>query len=134
MFGNVKLTKNPDPDKYSYSGYGIRFDSRSLFSCPSTDSGKNVIVFNADMSSSVHIDNKEKYILVLFVNPTQDLDNTALTAEAKYSINFNFNSFLFVNATNIYQFEEKDSEIKKYLLCLGNTSKDLSVNNMKKAG
>ena len=26
LFGGVKLTKNADPDKYSYSGYGIRFD------------------------------------------------------------------------------------------------------------
>ena len=30
LFGAVKLTKNPDPDKYSYSGIG--FDSSSLFS------------------------------------------------------------------------------------------------------
>ena len=32
------------------------------------------------------------------------------------------NSFLFVNTTNIYQCKAKDSEIKKYLLCLGNIS------------
>ena len=31
LFGAVKLTKNADPDKYSYSRYGIGFDSRSLF-------------------------------------------------------------------------------------------------------
>ena len=28
LFGAVKLTKNADPDKYSYSGYHIGFDSR----------------------------------------------------------------------------------------------------------
>ena len=28
--------------------------------------------------------------------------------------------FLFVTATKIYQFNAKDSEIKKYPLCLGN--------------
>ena len=27
LFGGVKLAKNADPDKYSYSGYGIRFDT-----------------------------------------------------------------------------------------------------------
>ena len=27
LFGSVKLTKNADPDKYKYSGYGIGFDS-----------------------------------------------------------------------------------------------------------
>ena len=30
LFGAVKLAKNIDIDKYKYSGYGIRFDSRSL--------------------------------------------------------------------------------------------------------
>ena len=40
--------------------------------------------------------------------------------------------FLFVNATKIYQFKAKVSEIKKYLLCLGNNSKDFSVDNIKK--
>ena len=32
LFRSVKLTKNADPDKYKYSGYGIRFDSRSELS------------------------------------------------------------------------------------------------------
>ena len=36
-FGAVKITKNSDTDKYSYSGYGIGFDSRSLFSIPNFD-------------------------------------------------------------------------------------------------
>ena len=40
-----------------------------------------------DMSSTVHIDNKEKDILVLGKGPTQGLENT-LTAEKMYSINF----------------------------------------------
>ena len=40
------------------------------------------------MSSSVHIDNKKKDILILGKGPTQGLDNTMLTAEAQYSINF----------------------------------------------
>ena len=37
LFGAVKLTKNTDPDKYSYSGYGIGFNSCSLFSIPNFD-------------------------------------------------------------------------------------------------
>ena len=32
----------------------------------------------------------------------------------------------------MYDFEEKDSEIKQHSLCLGNISKDFAVNNMKK--
>ena len=80
----------------------------------------------ADISSSVHIDNKQKDILILGEGPTQRLDDTTLTAEAKYPITFTqlrkrfvlrlhyngSNSFLFVNATKIYQFKAKDSEIK----------------------
>ena len=50
MLGNnVKITKNADPDKYSYSGYGVGFDSYSLFSIPTFDWGKNVIIFGVDM-------------------------------------------------------------------------------------
>ena len=39
------------------------------------------------MSSSAHIDNKEKNISVLGKGPTQGLEHT-LTAEKMYSINF----------------------------------------------
>ena len=42
---------------------------------------------------------------------------------------------MFINATKIYQFKAKDSEIKKiYPLCLGNISGDFSVNSMKETG
>ena len=36
----------------------------------------------------MHTDNKKKDILVLGEGPTQKLDDTTITAEAKYSINF----------------------------------------------
>ena len=49
---------------------------------------KNVIILGADMSSSVHIDNKNKDILIFVEGPIQGLDDTTLTAEAKYPINF----------------------------------------------
>ena len=68
------------------------------------------------MSSSVHIDNKQKDNLILGEGPTQGLDDTPLTAEANYPTNFTqpsirfalslhfneSNSFLFVNGTKIY--------------------------------
>ena len=50
--------------------------------------GENVIIFGADMSSSVHVDNKGKDILILGEGPTQGLDKTILIAEAKYPISF----------------------------------------------
>ena len=42
------------------------------------------------------------------------------------------NSFLLINATKLYQFKAKNSEIKDYTLCLGNISKDFIINNTKK--
>ena len=44
------------------------------------------------------------------------------------------NSYLFVNGTEIYKFKAKDSEIVASPLCLGNISKDWSIDNMKKTG
>ena len=88
LFGAVKLTKNADTDRYKYSGYGIGFDSQSGFSLPDGSIGKIVIIFGADMSSYVHIDNKGKNILTLGEEPIKGLDYAILTAEAKYSINF----------------------------------------------
>ena len=100
--------------------------------------------FSADMSSSVHIDNKGEDILILGEGPTQGLDDTTLTAEPKYSINFTqlgkgfalslhykgINSFLFVNVTKVYQFKAKNSEIKHSALSLSNISKYFTINKM----
>ena len=58
-----------------------------VFSFPSGGFGQNILIFWADMSSSAHIDNKKKDILVLGKGPTQRLKHT-LTAERMYSINF----------------------------------------------
>ena len=41
---------------------------------------------------------------------------------------------MFANGTEIYKFKAKDSEIAASPLCLGNISKDWSVDNMKKTG
>ena len=40
------------------------------------------------MSSSVHFDSKNKDILLLGKGPTEGLDDTTLTAGAKYNIDF----------------------------------------------
>ena len=100
------------------------------------------------MSSSPHIDNKGKDILILGKGPTQGLGEHSLTAEKLYSINFtkgntkfclslhynSANGYLFVNSTEIIEFKAKDSNITPYQLCLGNISKSWSVDNMKKTG
>ena len=67
----------------------------------------------------------------------QGLDDTTLTAEKKYSINFiennkkfclslhynGDNSYLFVNGREIIKFKAKYSEIVAYPLCLRKISK-----------
>ena len=92
-----------------------------------------MLIFGVDISSSAHINNKKKDILILGKGPTQGLEHT-LTAEKMYSINFSVtkkkfslslhysgsNSYLFVNGIEIYKFKAKDSEIVATLLCLGN--------------
>ena len=99
------------------------------------------------MSSSGHIDNKEKYILFLGRGPTQGFKHT-LTAEKIYLINFTLtkkkfclslhyngaNSYFFVNGTEIYKFKAKDYEIVASPLCLGNISKEWSTDNTKRTG
>ena len=44
------------------------------------------------------------------------------------------NSNLFLNGTEIYKFKTKESEMSVGPICLGNISKDWSVDNMKKTG
>ena len=92
-----------------------------------------MLIFGADMSTSNHIDNKGKDILVLGRGPTQRLEKT-LTAEKMYSINFTEakkkfclslhynvgNSYLFVNGTEIIKFKAKDSKFIASPLCLSN--------------
>ena len=77
--------------------------------------------FGAHMSPYLHIDNKGRDILVLGEGPTEVLDDTTLTAEAKYPINFTqsgkrfilslqyngSNSFFFVNATKVYHSKQR---------------------------
>ena len=76
-----------------------------------------------DMSSSLHIDNKDKNILVLGEGPTQGLNDTILIAEAKYHTNYTQsgkrfvlslhynknNSLLLVNETKMYKIKAKYS-------------------------
>ena len=90
---------------------------------------KNLNIFVAGISSSLHIDNKGKYILIFGEGLTQGLDDTTLTVEAKYPANFTqsgkrfvlslhcngSNGFLFVNATKTYQFKAK--KIWSKILC-----------------
>ena len=121
------MVKNTDIDKYC--GYGIGFDTKGTLSIPSGGgTGRNVIIFGADMSYSVHIDKKGSNNLVLCEGPTQGLNGTTYTAEKKYSINFtehdkNFclslhyngaHSYLFVNGVQIIKIRTRTIMSRKH--------------------
>ena len=59
LFGNVKLTKNSNSEKYSYSSCGITFDIQRTFSLRNGRFSRNVIKVLTNMSSSVHVHNKK---------------------------------------------------------------------------
>ena len=148
LFGAMKLTKNSDIDKYKYSGYSIGFDSRGSFSHPSGENGKNVIIFGADLSNSVHANNKVNNILVLGKDFIQGIKSTTIYVEKMYSTNFTVNnkkfclslhcngdnSYLFVNGKQIHGFKVKDSEIVPYPLCLRGLSKDFEIGYLRASG
>ena len=126
MFGTIKADKlNTDPDKYIYSRYGIGFDHTGVFTHPEGNLARNVIIFGADMSRSVHASNKTQNILILGKAFTQQINNTTIYAEKMYSPNFSVenkifvlslhyngdNSYLFVNRQKVTQFKTRSSEI-----------------------
>ena len=109
--------------------------------------GKKCIIFGADLSiRSSHDNNKKNNILVLGKDFVQGINGTTIYAEKLYKINFTennkmfclslhyngANSYLFVNGTEIYKFEAKETVIVARPLCLVNISKDFSVDNIKK--
>ena len=53
------MTKNVDIE-YKYSGYKIGSDKHGFYSHPSEGTGRNVIIFGVDMSSSTKINNRKK--------------------------------------------------------------------------
>ena len=100
------------------------------------------------MSSSSHVDDKKKDILILGKGLTERLGEHSLTAEKMCSIHVTVtrkkfrlslhykgaNSYLFVDGTEIIKFKAKNSDIVATPLCLGNITKEFSEDNRKKTG
>ena len=122
--------KNAGNDKYKHSGYGTGFNNHGIFSLSNgNEFSKDVILFGADMSR--HVGNKKNDILSLGKGQTDGLDYITLTAWKEYSINLT-SHYIFINGAETHKFKVKDSEIKTTPLCLGNSSKDFSIDNLKK--
>ena len=78
LFGAVKITKDVDTSNYKYSGYGICFDGESDFTSGNITNGKNVLIFDCDMSFSSHANNKVNNIYVLGKDFVQGINGTTM--------------------------------------------------------
>ena len=155
LFGAMQITKNADTSKYDYKGYGICFDEGSQFGHTITEggrahttNGRNVLIFGADMSFSVHKTNRENHIYVIGDGLTQGIHDTTLYVEKNYWRNFtdpgkkfvlslHYNgdhSYLFVSGRQELKFKAKDDQIINEKLCLGNLSVQWTTSESEKTG
>ena len=96
LFGAMQITKDAtDYDKNNYKGYGICFDERSEFGHTITEGGhahttdaRNVLIFGADMSFSVHATNRANHIYLMGTGLTQGINDTTIYAEKNFYRNF----------------------------------------------
>ena len=141
VFGAMQITKNAtDNSKNNYKGYGICFDEGSQFGHTTSEGGRthithgrNVLIFGADMSFSVHATNRANHIYVMSDGVTQSIHDTTLYVEKKYfrnftessvkfvlSLHYNGNdSYLFVNGRQELKFKCKTDQLVKEKLCIG---------------
>ena len=144
LFGAMQITKNAtDNSKNNYKGYGICFDERSQFGHTITEGGRahtadarNVLIFGADMSFSVHVTNRANHIYLMDTGLTQGINDTTIYAEKifyrnltdfgkKFMLSLYYNgddSYLFVRGRQELKFKAKTDQLVKEKLCIGNSS------------
>ena len=104
LFGAMEITKNAtDYDKNNYKGYGICFDERSDFRHTITEGGhthttdaRNVLIFGADMSFSVHATNRVNHIYLMGTGLTQGIN------DVQYMQKRTFTETLQILVKNLY--------------------------------
>ena len=103
LSGSMQTTKNADTSKYDYKGYGTCFDERSEFGHTITEVGfahttdaRNVLIFGADMSFSVHKTNRANHIYLMGTGLTQSIHETTIYAENNFYRNFTDPGKIFV--------------------------------------
>ena len=96
LFGAMQITKNAtDNSKNNYKGYGICFDEGSEFGHTITEGcrahttdARNVLIFGADMSFSVHTTNRANNIYLIGTGLTQGINDTTIYGEKNFYRNF----------------------------------------------
>ena len=119
----MKITKNADYSKNDYTGYGLCFDEGGEFShtvrqgnFDRTTDARNVIIFGADMSSSIHATNRANNIYVMGKEFIQGINDTTIYAEKLFHNNFielgeKFVLSLHYNGDNSYLFANGRQEL-----------------------
>ena len=152
----MQITKNAtDNDKNNYKGYGICFDERREFGHTITEGGhahttdaRNVLIFGADISFSVHATNRANRIYLMGTGINQSINDTTLYAEKNFYRNFTDfgkkfvlslhyygdNSYLFVNGRQDLKFKAKTDQLVKEKLCIGNLSDQWTTSELEKTG
>ena len=156
LFEAMQITKNAtDNSKNNYKGYGICFDERSEFGHTITEGGfahstdaRNVLIFGADMSFSVHATNRANHIYLMGTGLTQGINDITIYAEKNFYRNFrdpgkkfvlslHYNgddSYLFVNGRQELKFKSKTDQLVKEKLCIGNLSDQWTTSESEKTG
>ena len=156
LFGAMQITKDAtDNSKNNFKGYGICFDERSQFGHTITEggfthttNGRNVLMFGADMSFSVHATNRANHIYLMGDELTQGTNDTTIYVENNYYRNFTDpgkkfvlslhyngdNSYLLVNGRQELKFKAKTDQLVKEKLCMGNLSDKWTASESEKTG
>ena len=116
----MEITKNAaDNSKNNCKGYGICLDEGSQFGHTMSEggrthikNGRNVLIFGAYMSFSVHRTNRATHIYIMDDGPTQGINDTTIYSEKKYFRNFTEPNVKFVlslhyNGNDSYLFVDK---------------------------
>ena len=156
LFGAMQIIKNAtDNSKNIYKGYGICSDEGSEFGHTITEGGfahttdaRNILIFGADMSFSVHATNRENHIHLMGTGLMQGINDTTIYAEKNFYRNFtdfgkkfmlslHYNgddSYLFVNGRQELKFKAKTDQLVKEKLCIGNLSDQWTTSEPEKTG
>ena len=156
LFGAMQIIKNAtDNSKNNYKGYGICFDEGNEFghtitegSLTHTTDARNVLIFAADLSFSVHATNRANNIYLMGIGLTQGINDTAIYAEKNFYKNFtdfgkrfmlslHYNgddSYFFVNGRQELKFKAKTDQLVQEKLCIGNLSDQWTTSESEKTG
>ena len=154
LFGAMQISKNAtDNSKNNHKRYGICFDEKSEFGHTITEGGnahttdaRNVLIFGADMSFSVHATDRANHIFLMGTGLTQGINDTTIYAEKNFYRNFTDfrkkfvlslhyngdNGYLFVNGRQELKFKAKTDQLVKEKLCIGNLSDQWTTSESEK--